>query len=54
MHTWLVTYFPFYISLPYTKDVRYSLVNFQTAYKMMSQPIILAGTMDKKIPNLYY
>ena len=31
-----------------------SLVNFQTAYKMTSQSSVLAGTTDKKNPNLYY
>ena len=29
-----------------------SLVDFQTAYKMMSQTNVLAGIPDKKNPNL--
>ena len=54
MYTWLMTFFPFKILLPYTKEARPPLVDFQTAYKMTSQSIILAWTMDKKNPNLYY
>ena len=33
---------------------QYSLVNFQTAYKMTSQPKVLAWMIDKKNLNLYY
>ena len=29
-------------------------IDFQTAYKMMSQPSILTWITDKKNPNLYY
>ena len=31
-----------------------SLVNFQTARKMMSRPSVLAGQLDWKILDLYY
>ena len=39
---------------PKMKSSKYLLVDFKIAYKMMSQPSILACATDKKNQNLYY
>ena len=57
--TWLLTSFqqppPIYQgrALSLTSAL-YSLINFQTANKMTSQPSILAEPRDRKNPDLYY